>query len=111
MKNLSVLKINEVNAIKKLKEILSAKFNVMDLKIFGSKVRGEGKADSDIDIMIKIDKSEHGIISKIYDIVFEINLENDSFISPVIFNRVELEEGPLSESPLYKRIEKEGVKI
>jgi len=36
-------------------------------------------------------------------------LAYDCLISVVIFSRWEVEEGPLSESPLYKRILKEGV--
>jgi len=36
----------------------------------------------------------------------------DSFqLSPAIFSRKELEEGPLSESPLYKAIQREGIPL
>jgi len=43
--------------------------------------------------------------------VYEINLAHDCLISVVIFGRRELEEGPLGESPLYKRILAEGVPL
>jgi len=102
---------NEILAIKHLKEILYSSFNIIDIKLFGSKVRGENTPESDIDLMIKINQSTPTIISQIYDITFEINLEYDTSISPVIFSKIELEEGPVSESPLYKIIQKEGVPI
>ncbi len=41
MKKLT-LKKNEERALRALKEELSRKFNVVDLRLFGSKVRGEG---------------------------------------------------------------------
>lgn len=40
-----------------------------------------------------------------------MSLDYDCLISVVIFGRQELEEGPLGESPLYKRILAEGVSL
>lgn len=105
------LKDNELSAIGKLKKALMEKFNLIDFRIFGSKARGDAFPDSDIDVMIEIEDYTPEIESAIDDIVFEINLAYDCFISTVIFSRKELEEGPLDESPLYKVIEREGVKV
>jgi predicted nucleotidyltransferase len=110
MKKLT-LKNNEERALRVLKEELSRRFNVIDLRVFGSKVRGEDTPESDIDVMIELDECNPDIKSKIYDIVFEINLENDTFISTTIFSRKEIEDGPLSESPVYKAILREGAVI
>lgn len=111
MKKVLFLKKNEEEAIKSLKEELSSRFNLVELRLFGSKVRGEGTAESDIDVMIELAESNPEVESKIYDIIFEINLKNDSFISAIIFSKKEINEGPLSESPIYKIIQKEGVPI
>jgi len=105
------LKKNEDRALRVLKEELSRRFNIIDLRLFGSKVRGEDTPESDIDVMIELDECNPDIKSKIYDIVFEINLENDTFISTTIFSRKEIEDGPMSESPIYKTILREGVLI
>ena len=61
--------------------------------------------------MIEVVESNPEIESQIDDIIFEINLKNDSFISAIIFSKKEIEEGPVTESPIYKIIEKEGVSI
>lgn len=106
-----LLKENEEMAIRSLKEALSRRFNLIELRIFGSKVRGEDTSESDIDVMIELDECSPDIKSKIYDIVFEINLENDTFISTTIFSKKEIEDGPLSESPIYKTILREGAHI
>lgn len=105
------LKKNEEMAIGVLKEELSKRFNVIDMRVFGSKVRGEDTPESDIDVMIELDECNSDIKSEIYDIVFEINLENDTFISTTIFSKKEIEDGPMSESPIYKAILREGALI
>ncbi len=105
------LKENEEKALKVLKVELSRRFHVVDLRIFGSKVRGEDTPDSDIDVMIEIDECAHETKSEIYDIIFKINLDYDTFISTIIFDKSEIEKGPMSESPIYKAILREGVFI
>ncbi len=105
------LKNNELTAIESLKKELSSRFNLIDLRIYGSKVRGEDTPESDIDVFIEIDNINSDIESEIDDIVYKINLENDTFISTIIFGKKEIEEGPMSESPIYKVILKEGVPI
>ena len=49
--------------------------------------------------------------SEIDDLIFEINLENDCLITALYFSQEELEKGPLSESPLYKKILQEGISL
>jgi len=105
------LKRNEEIALKALKERLISRYSILDFRIFGSNIRGEDTPQSDIDVMIKIVELNPGIESEIYDIVFDINLENDCFISVIIFSKDEIEKGPMSESPIYKTIMKEGVTI
>ena len=111
MKKRLLLKKNEEEAIGSLKKALSERFNLIDFRLFGSKVRGESTSESDIDVMIELAETNPEIESQIDDIIFEINLKNDSFISAIIFSKKEIEEGPLAESPMYKIIEKEGVSI
>ena len=104
-----VLKRNEEIALKALKERLISRYSILDFRIFGSKIRGEDTAQSDVDVMIKIGELNPGIESEIYDIVFDVNLENGCFISVIIFSKEEIEKGPMSESPIYKTIMREGV--
>ena len=94
----------------KLKEALSKNIDLIDFRLFGSKVRGNAAPDSDIDIMIEVEDYNPQVESEIDDIVFDINLSFDCFISTIIFGRAELE-GPLGESPIYKKIEGEGIRI
>lgn len=105
------LKENEKRAIFRLKETLKERYALLDFRLFGSKARGEDTTDSDIDIMIELEEYTPQIESEIDDLVFEVNLSHDCFISTVIFGKKELEEGPLGESPIYRVIAREGIKV
>ena len=105
------LKDNEALALKSLKDALLQKYDVLDFRVFGSKIKGMDTPDSDIDVMIELAEYNSSIASEIDDIIFEINLAHDAFISAVIFGKKEVEEGPLSESPIYKACKREGVSL
>lgn len=101
----------ESEAVKTLKETLMEEFKLIDFRLFGSKVRGEATTESDIDVMIEIEEITPEIEALIDEIIFRINLKFDCLISAIIYSRQELEEGPMSESPLYKVIEREGIHV
>jgi uncharacterized protein len=105
------LKTNETLALKTLKDALLKKYHVLDFRVFGSKIKGLDMPDSDIDVMIELAEYDSSIASEIDDIIFDINISHDAFISAIIFGRKELEEGPLSESPIYKMSKREGVSL
>ncbi|MCX5828476.1 MAG: nucleotidyltransferase domain-containing protein [Deltaproteobacteria bacterium] len=102
---------NEERALKELREELFARYPIIDFRLYGSKAKDEGRPDSDLDIMIEIPDYDREMVAEIDDIIYRINLENDVFISALVFGRDELEEGPMSESPIYKVIQREGVRL
>jgi predicted nucleotidyltransferase len=102
---------NEKRALKRLREELFARYPIIDFRLYGSKARGEGRPDSDLDVMIELPDYAPVMVAEIDDIVYRINLEHDVFISALVFGKDELEEGPMSESPIYKVIQKEGVPL
>jgi predicted nucleotidyltransferase len=102
---------NEKKALEELKRSVAELYRLVDFRLFGSKARGDASPDSDIDVMMELEEYTPANESAIDDIVYEINLAHDCFISTVIFSRKELEEGPMTESPLYKVIEREGIRV
>jgi predicted nucleotidyltransferase len=102
---------NEKKALNGLKLELNKRYDLSDIKIYGSKARGLDTLESDLDVMVVLKKSSPSIESEIDDLIFEINLENDCLITALFFDQKELEEGPLSESPIYKKILQEGISL
>ena len=103
------IKPNERKGLHELRSVLEKNHNLVDFRIYGSKARGTDTEDSDLDVMIILEERSPTIESQIDDLIFDINLKYDSFITAIYFHRRELEVGPLSESPIYKKIVEEGI--
>ena len=102
---------NEKQALAALMAKLSQEYRLLDFKIYGSKAKGTDMQDSDLDVMIVLEDYTSIIESEIDDLMFEINLEYNCFITVLLFSQKELEGGPLSESPIYKRIQQDGISL
>ena len=61
--------------------------------------------------MVELEEEGRDVRWDIYNMTAEVNMDFGRVISPILFSRRELEEGPMEESPIYKRVVKEGVKI
>lgn len=101
----------EKTALNELANALRDRYGIDSVVVYGSKARGDDSPDSDIDVMIVLDDYTPEIEAAIDELVYEINLAYDCLISTVLFDRQELAEGPLGESPLYKRVLAEGVRL
>ena len=102
---------NEKQALEALRKVLFDRYPVIDFRLFGSKARDEDRHGSDLDVMIEIPKYDQAMVAEIDDIIFRLNIEHDVFISALYFGKDELEEGPLSEAPIYKVIQREGIPL
>lgn len=84
IKNLSTA---ELKAIKEFKKRINQNYPVVDLKLFGSKARGEARQDSDIDILLVLKKVSEKDKDEIYDIVNDILLKHEIDLSVKIFSQ------------------------
>ncbi len=100
---------NERSALDALKSILQKKYELLDLKIYGSKAQASDSPESDLDVMIVLKNLTHDIESEIDDLIFDINIEHDCLITAIFFSQEELQVGSMSESPIYKKILQEGI--
>ncbi len=61
---ISKMKINSIREkLEKNKPYIYKHYRVKNIGIFGSHVRGEGKEDSDIDILVQFDKGHKGFFN------------------------------------------------
>ena len=102
---------NEEFALNSLRTILVEKYNMVDMRLYGSKAKGTDFPGSDIDVMIVLENYSPVIESEIDDIIYDINLKHNCLITALFFSRSELEAGPLTQSPIYKRILSEGIRL
>lgn len=102
---------NEFAALNKLKLTLLEKFPVIDIRLFGSKARHDSSPDSDIDVWIELEYRDYEIEREIFDIIYDINLDYDVLIMPLYISKNQIDNGPMSESPIYKAIIRDGVPL
>lgn len=64
---------------------------IVELRLFGSKARGESSPESDIDVLVVMEEVTPQLKNHVVDLAFDINLEHRVLISPVVFSREQRE--------------------
>lgn len=84
-----------------------------DVRLFGSRVRGEGHSESDLDIFVLLDWYDRERRSRIIDIAYEINLKHDFIapLSPLVMDEQEFSLYRSRERRLVLDIVNEGVSV
>ena len=76
---------------------------------FGSRARGTGQADSDLDVCVVLDHVDGETRKAISHCAWEVGFEHDVLITTIVFSKDMFEHGPPSASPLVKGIRQDGV--
>ena len=109
--NMYVTGNKDIAIAKKVKQSLAEKIPLYEVRLFGSRARGEASTDSDLDLYLEtgpISREQKRLIS---DLVWEIGYENDVVISPLVVPHSEARNGAFSVSMLCKAIKTEGISI
>ena len=85
--------------------------NLVGLKLFGSKARGDAAPDSDLDVLVLVagDRSEAGDAA--LDIAFDVNLAHDVYVSPRVIDFAVLEHPVWRITPFVQALEREGIPL
>ena len=65
---------------KELKAKIGSKYEIDDLKVFGSSARGDRREDSDIDVYVLIPEVNRQIEEDLFDIAYDLELRYDCLI-------------------------------
>jgi predicted nucleotidyltransferase len=57
---------------------------VVDIRLFGSRARGEGRDDSDLDVFIELTAASREDKLAIYDLGFDVGFEHHLTFSPLV---------------------------
>lgn len=84
---------------------------VLDLRVFGSRARGDAAPDSDLDVFIEVETLTSSLRQQISEIAWEVGFEWDRVISTIVTTRDQLEHGAMGTNPLVLSVEQEGIRL
>jgi predicted nucleotidyltransferase len=98
--------------IKRVQAMASEKFPEAEIRLFGSRARGDAKDDSDWDFLILLPASIRGFDrhKEIMDDFYEIELETGEILAPFIYNKEDWETKYIA-TPLYENILQDGISL
>ena len=96
--------------IKTIQEILRRVAPDATAILFGSEARGDAQPDSDIDVLILVDKEKISLQDRqtITFPLYDVELDTGIMISPKVFSKQVWEE-QMSITPFYRNVMKEGI--
>jgi predicted nucleotidyltransferase len=101
---------NERHAVEAASKMLKENFPVKKTVLFGSKVRGDDDEESDIDLLVLLERKITWEERKaIIGALFDIELSYDVVLSPLMVEEQEWHEGTFSIMPIYNEISRDGV--
>ncbi|HOG47105.1 MAG TPA: nucleotidyltransferase domain-containing protein [Anaerolineae bacterium] len=102
----------ELTALSEIRRRVRAQFAIVQFVLYGSAVRGEADAESDIDLLIvtarPLARPER---HKITDIVFHVNLEYGTNSSTLVVDRESWQTGAISVLPIHDKVLREGLAV
>jgi predicted nucleotidyltransferase len=110
--SLKYMSKKERKAIKRFGETVRDRLGeyIVKISVFGSKVRGDFKETSDIDILIIVKERSLLVMDQIAEITSDLNIEFDLSIAPVVFSENEYNmNATIMKSPFSLAVSEEGL--
>lgn len=97
--------------VDRFKRLVSERVTVHDVRVFGSRARGDAREGSDLDVLVVVDHLDHEAELFISDCAWEAGFPDDIILIPVVLTSDAVENSPLRESVFIKNIYREGVAV
>ena len=96
--------------VRELKDRISEKYSVKEMRIFGSSARGDGKPESDIDVLVHLAHVNRQIEEDLFDMAYNLELKHDCLIDIIVVDDRGLS-GVQGTAPIYEKILAEGAAV
>ena len=107
------LTLQESGAVEVFVGKLLAEFgpDVTDVRLFGSKARGEAGSDSDVDILVLVQRSDYSLKHAILQMAADASLTYDVLLSPRVVPLTAWQEMILADTLFYRTVLAESIPL
>lgn len=104
--------MNRPEIVHKIKDILHHIVPQAEVILYGSEARGDADAESDIDILILVDKDHlsYRDITAITYPLYDLELSENISISPLVYTQKQWNNRPF-KTPFYINVMNEGIRL
>jgi predicted nucleotidyltransferase len=85
--------------------------DVVAIRLFGSYARGDADVDSDVDVLVVLERAGWPERRAVLDLAADAGLEHDVLLSPTVLDRGTYERWRRQERPLVMDAERDGVPL
>lgn len=107
------LSSDEEKAIETFVQRLQAEFGqeLTDVRLYGSKARGEARSDSDLDILVLVTRSDYPLKHAILWLAAEISLAHNVLLSPRVIPPEAWRKMAQANTLFFRAVQAEGVSL
>jgi hypothetical protein len=96
--------------VSELKDMISGKYIVKEMSIFGSSARGDRRPESDIDVLVHLSYVNRQIEEDIFDMAYDLELKHDCLIDVIVVDD-RVMSSTQGTAPIYEKIRTEGATV
>jgi predicted nucleotidyltransferase len=100
----------EREALRRFKTAVEALLgdNLVSLRLFGSRARGEGTPESDLDVLVLVRTKDPALCRRIVEAALDADLAYDTNVAPAILTITEYDLNRECRTPFYRNVEAEA---
>lgn len=99
----------DLKIVERFKSLVSQRVRVHEIRVFGSRARGDATEESDLDVLVVVDRLDHSIEKYISDCAWEAGFPDDVVVMPVSISMDALKNSPVRESVFIRNVYREGI--
>lgn len=87
--------------------------HIAEIRLFGSKARGDARPESDIDMLVVVQPEAERVRleTAVSDLAFDVSLEHAVHISPCVLTARVVHESTWRDAPFLQTLEREGLRV